>query len=237
MKTPRSRVTRTTLSLVVIAIAGGPLGACAQMSGGGGSPKTEDDKTLYALGQVIGRNIAVFDLSPAELEMVKSGMTDSVLKRKPAVEGDTYRAKIDQLARSRSQRVAEKEKARGRTTIEAAAREPGAIKTPSGMVIRTVKPGTGPSPAPTDRVKVHYEGRLADGTVFDSSRKRGEPTTFPLNGVIKCWTEGVGRMKVGEQAVLTCPSDMAYGDMGHQGTIPGGATLIFDVELLDIVKQ
>ena len=85
-------------------------------------------------------------------------------------------------------------------------------------------------------MKVHYDGRLPDGTVFDSSRQRGEPAVFPLGGVIRCWTEGVGRMKVGERAVLTCPSDLAYGDRGQPPMIPGGATLIFDVELLEIVK-
>src|SRR5262249_16981340 len=150
-------------------------------------------------------------------------------KRKPAVDADAYRPKIDALARSRSVAAAQKEKERAKGVIEAAAREPGAVKTPSGMGIRTTRPGNGPPPAPTDRGEVHYEGRLPDGTVFDSSRKRNEPATFPLNGVIKCWTEGVGRMKVGEQAVLTCPSDLAYGDQGHPPAIPGGATLIFDV--------
>ena len=84
---------------------------------------------------------------------------------------------------------------------------------------------------------VHYEGHLSDGTVFDSSKKRGQPATFPLNGVVKCWTEGVGHMKVGEQAVLTCPSDAAYGDSGRPPTIPGGATLIFDVELISIAPR
>ena len=86
----------------------------------------------------------------------------------------------------------------------------------------------------SDQVKVHYTGTLTDGTVFDSSVKRNEPATFPLNGVIKCWTEGVQKMKVGEKAKLTCPSDVAYGDNGRPPTIPGGATLIFEVELLEI---
>ena len=85
-------------------------------------------------------------------------------------------------------------------------------------------------------MKVHYEGRLSDGTVFDSSIKRGEPAVFPLGGVIKCWTEGVGQMKVGGKATLTCPSDTAYGDAGRPPVIPGGAVLIFDVELLDVTK-
>ena len=126
----------------------------------------------------------------------------------------------------------EKQQAKG--FLDKAASEPGAVRTPSGLVIRTTKPGTGAQPTATDRVKVHYVGHLTDGTEFDSSRKRGQPATFPLNGVIKCWTEGVGRMKVGEQAVLTCPSDIAYGDGGRPPTIPGGATLVFDVELLGI---
>ena len=103
--------------------------------------------------------------------------------------------------------------------------------------MRTTKPGTGETPQPTDKVQVNYTGKLIDGTVFDTSRKPGgQPVTFPLNGVIKCWTEGVGRMKVGEQAIITCPSDIAYGE-GGQRNIPPGATLIFDVELLGIPSK
>ena len=102
------------------------------------------------------------------------------------------------------------------------------------MVVRTLTPGTGATPVASDQVKVHYTGTLTDGTVFDSSVKRKEPATFPLGGVIKCWTEGVQKMKVGEKAKLTCPSDLAYGDNGRPPTIPGGATLIFEVELLEI---
>lgn len=238
MKTPR-RLSRSAVvsiaSLSLLVTLGAASGTGCSRLTGGPTPKTEDDKTLYALGQMLGHSIAVFDLSPGELEMVKAGLSDAVLKKKPAVEGDAYRAKVDALARSRSTSMAQKEKARGPALIAAAAKEPGAVKLPSGMVIRTVKPGTGESPAPTDQVKVHYEGRLPDGTVFDSSRKRGQPATFPLNGVIKCWTEGVTHMKVGEQAILTCPADLAYGDRGQQN-IPGGSTLTFDVELLGIVK-
>jgi FKBP-type peptidyl-prolyl cis-trans isomerase FkpA len=199
-------------------------------------PKTEEQKTLYALGLMLGRNIGVFNLTPEELELVKSGLSDAVSKKKPAVDLEVYGPKLDALARGRSTATATVEKGKAKDFVEAAAREPGAIKTPSGMVIRTTRPGTGAIPAPTDKVKVHYQGTLTDGTVFDSSIKRNEPAVFPLNGVIKCWTEGVGRMKVGEKAKLTCPSDLAYGDNGRPPTIPGGATLVFDVELLDIVK-
>jgi FKBP-type peptidyl-prolyl cis-trans isomerase FkpA len=197
-------------------------------------PKTEEQKTIYALGLMMGRNIGVFNLSPEELELVKAGLVDSVNKKKPAVELETYGPKLDALARSRATAAAQAEKGKAKTVVDEAAREPGAMKLPSGMVIRTLKPGTGASPLASDQVKVHYTGTLTDGTVFDSSVKRNEPATFPLAGVIKCWTEGLQKMKVGEKAKLTCPSDVAYGDNGRPPTIPGGATLIFEVELLEI---
>jgi FKBP-type peptidyl-prolyl cis-trans isomerase len=104
------------------------------------------------------------------------------------------------------------------------------------MLIKHTVEGKGASPAATDQVKVHYEGRLIDGKVFDSSIKRGEPATFPLNGVIACWTEGVQTMKVGGKAQLTCPANLAYGASGSPPTIPPESTLVFDVELLEIVK-
>jgi FKBP-type peptidyl-prolyl cis-trans isomerase FkpA/FKBP-type peptidyl-prolyl cis-trans isomerase FklB len=100
-----------------------------------------------------------------------------------------------------------------------------------------ITPGTGASPKATDTVKVNYEGKLTDGTVFDSSVQRGEPVTFPLNKVIKCWTEAVQLMKVGGKSRLICPSDLAYGDRGAPPQIKPGATLVFEVELLGIVKQ
>ena len=118
---------------------------------------------------------------------------------------------------------------------EAAAKEPGAVKTPSGLIFRTLSPGDGPSPKATSVVKVHYEGTFIDGTVFDSSIQRGEPAEFPLDAVIKCWTEGLQRMKVGEKAKLVCPPGIAYGDRGSS-SIPPGSTLVFEVELLQIVK-
>jgi FKBP-type peptidyl-prolyl cis-trans isomerase FkpA len=116
----------------------------------------------------------------------------------------------------------------------AAAKEAGAVLTPSGLVYRSLKDGTGASPGATDTVKVHYRGTFPDGKEFDSSFKRGEPIEFPLNRVIKCWTEGVQRMKVGGKARLTCPSTIAYGERGAGGVIPPNATLLFDVELLGI---
>ena len=118
--------------------------------------------------------------------------------------------------------------------LAAAGKEAGAKITASGLVYRSMKDGTGASPAATDRVKVHYKGTFPDGREFDSSYKRNEPTEFPLNGVIPCWTEGVQLMKIGGKAKLTCPSAIAYGSRGAGGVIPPNATLVFEVELLAI---
>jgi len=107
---------------------------------------------------------------------------------------------------------------------------------PSGVKVETIKAGTGASPAAGDTVKVHYRGTLTDGTEFDSSYKRGTPIEFPLNRVIPCWTQGVQKIKVGGKAKLTCPGATAYGERGVPGTIPANATLVFEVELLDIKK-
>jgi FKBP-type peptidyl-prolyl cis-trans isomerase FkpA len=119
--------------------------------------------------------------------------------------------------------------------LKAAAAEAGAVTTGTGLVYRSLKDGTGASPTAADSVKVHYRGTLTDGTEFDSSIKRGQPAEFPLGRVIKCWTEGVQRMRVGGKAKLTCPAAIAYGERGTPGgPIPPNATLTFEVELLGI---
>jgi FKBP-type peptidyl-prolyl cis-trans isomerase FkpA len=117
--------------------------------------------------------------------------------------------------------------------LDKAAAEPGAQKTASGLIYRELKPGTGASPKATDTVKVHYRGTLTDGKEFDSSYG-GQPISFPLNRVIRAWTEGVQMMKVGGKAQLVCPANLAYGERGAPPDIPGGATLVFEVELLGI---
>jgi FKBP-type peptidyl-prolyl cis-trans isomerase FkpA/FKBP-type peptidyl-prolyl cis-trans isomerase FklB len=199
-------------------------------------PATDEQKTLYALGIAISQSLGVFGLNEAELEFVKSGLSDGVLKHPSKVELKTYGPKIEQLEQTRTAALAEGEKKSGAAFLAKAASEPGATKTESGAILTTIKEGKGANPKATDTVKVHYHGTLLDGTVFDSSVKRGEPATFPLNQVIKCWTEGVQKIKVGGRSRLVCPSNLAYGDRGSPPTIKPGATLVFEVELLDIVK-
>jgi FKBP-type peptidyl-prolyl cis-trans isomerase FkpA len=118
-----------------------------------------------------------------------------------------------------------------------AAKEPGAVVTGSGLVYRSLKEGEGPSPSASDKVRVHYRGTFADGREFDSSYTRNQPAEFPLDKVIKCWTEGVQRMKVGGKAKLTCPAAIAYGERGAGGVIPPNTTLQFQVELLGIAGR
>jgi len=205
----------------------------ASSAAAGSALATDEQKTVYALGLSVQRSLLPFDLSPAELEIVRQAIADAAAG-KPAVDLNEWGPKIGQLQQSRSGRVAQREKALAGEYLAKAAAEPGAVKMPSGLIYRELTPGTGDSPKATDTVKVHYRGTLINGTEFDSSYKRNQPAQFQLNGVIKCWTEGVQKMKVGGKSKLACPSDLAYGDQGRPPMIPGGATLVFEVELLGI---
>jgi FKBP-type peptidyl-prolyl cis-trans isomerase FkpA len=196
--------------------------------------KTEDDKTLYALGIILGRNVVPLHLNAAELAVVQKGLEDTATSKTSQVDLQAYGPKVQQWAQARMAAGAQAEKTRSAAYEEAAAKEEGAVKTPSGLVFKTLTPGKGASPAATDTVSVQYEGKLTDGTVFDSSQQHGgKPAEFPVNGVIACWTEALQRMKVGEKARLVCPAALAYGDR-PTGKIPPGSTLTFEVELVGI---
>jgi FKBP-type peptidyl-prolyl cis-trans isomerase FkpA len=203
-------------------------------------PLSEEDtkKALYGFGALIAERTPVkgAGLSAEEMAEVIKGLKDGALGKEPAVKMEDFSPRVEQLLNEKQAAKAEGEKKKGQEFLAKAAKEPGAKKQASGLIFSSLREGTGVQPKATDVVKVHYKGTLIDGTEFDSSYKRGEPTEFPLNGVIKCWTEGVAMMKVGGKAKLTCPSDIAYGDRGAGPNIPGGAVLIFEVELID-VKQ
>jgi FKBP-type peptidyl-prolyl cis-trans isomerase FkpA len=214
---------------------------CAQGSGPGASdsPKleTEEQKTLYALGVMVGGNVKQLALKPEELAYVRAGFTDVASGTMPQVEMGVYGPKVSELAEKRMSSGSEEEKKKGQAFADTVAKEKDATKTASGIVIRTITPGTGASPTPTDTVKVHYEGKLINGTVFDSSVKKGEPLEFTLGEVVPCWQEAIQLMKKGQKAQVVCPSEVAYGERGAPPDIPPGATLSFEVELLDIIKK
>lgn len=221
---------RFTLALVLGAALATP--AVAQ------ELKTDEQKTLYALGLILSQNLASFSLSAADLDVVKAGLTDGILRKDPRVPLGEWGPKIQGLQASRLAVAAAAERKSGEAFLAKAAAEKGATKTASGLIITTLTAGTGPAPKVSDTVKVHYQGTLPDGTVFDSSVQRGEPITLPLGGgIIRCWSEGVPLMKVGGKSRLVCPPDLAYGDQGRPPRIKPGATLVFEVEVLEIVKK
>jgi FKBP-type peptidyl-prolyl cis-trans isomerase len=199
--------------------------------------ETDEQKTFYALGLLLGDDVKVFDLKPEELAIVKSGMSDAVSGAKPQVDLDTFGPKVNDLAKKRASAGADDAKRKGQEFADKVALEKDATKTASGIVIRTITAGTGASPTAEDVVRVHYEGKLIDGTVFDSSIKRNEPAEFPLGSVVPCWTEALQLMKKGGKSQVVCPAALAYGDRGSPPVIPPGSTLSFEVELIDFHKQ
>lgn len=191
--------------------------------------KSEHHKTLYAIGQKLGKDVADVALKKNELKYVILGLKDSVTGKPAKASLAAYETKIQILRDKRAGSLND-------AFLKKAAARKGARRTRSGLVIRTLRKGKGQKPGPTDRVNVHYEGTLINGDTFDSSYRRGRPATFPLNRVIACWTEGVQMMRVGEKAELVCPPHIAYGSRGAPPSVPGGAVLTFKVELLGIPR-
>lgn len=195
----------------------------------------EMDSVMYAVGQLVGRNLNTLSLTPHELAQVQKGMTDAAMDKPSAVDMKVYGIKVQQLAKERGAQALASTKAAGKAYADKAAAEPGATRTATGIVIKNLTVGTGASPQATDMVKVNYEGRLIGGKVFDSSAQNGGPQSFKLNQVVACWTAAVQLMKVGGKAQVVCPAETAYGDRA-MGEIRAGSTLVFNIELLDIVK-
>jgi FKBP-type peptidyl-prolyl cis-trans isomerase FkpA len=205
------------------------------------STMSEDEKAVLAFGAAVGQQVAQqvkpLNLTPAELELLKKGLAASLAGEKAQYDIQQYGAILQARAEKNAATAAVGEKEKSAAFRDSAAAEAGAVKLASGLVYKTLQPGSGPSPKATDKVRVHYHGTLMSGKVFDSSVQRGQPAEFQLNQVIPCWTEGVQRMKVGEKARLVCPSEIAYGDRGAGPDIAPGATLVFEVELLGIGGQ
>ena len=200
-------------------------------------PTTDEQKTLYALGLAINQSLSNFSLSETEFEIVKSGITDGFLKQPPKVDPKAFSQKISQLQEARALVIAEAEKKAGATFLAKVAAESGAKKTESGAILKTIKEGNGATPKITDKVKVQYQGALIDGTVFDNTTKPGEPAELRVNEMSKCWVEGIQQIKVGGKSKLVCPSNLAFRDKGMPPLIKPGATLVFEIELLEIIAN
>ncbi|MFA6239209.1 MAG: FKBP-type peptidyl-prolyl cis-trans isomerase [Bacteriovorax sp.] len=218
-------------SLVVLVLVGLTAVSCSK----GKDPKTEEEKTFYSIGTMFGSRLTQLSMSDAEIDSLAAGLRDAAKGDKQKVDPMAYQQKIQDMFKSRMEKQSVDVKKKGAEFLEKFVKD-GATKTASGLAYKHIKEGTGPSPKETDIVKVHYHGTLTDGTVFDSSRERGKEVSFPLNRVIRGWTEGVQLMKVGGTTKFVIPSELAYGDAGAPPKISGGATLVFEVELLGIEK-
>jgi FKBP-type peptidyl-prolyl cis-trans isomerase FkpA len=216
--------------------AGSATSEVAKATKPAGAAMSDEDKTLFAIGEILSASVKPFALREAEMRQVQAGFAAGLRSKQSGVDVDVYRPKIQSLLTSRVAAATEKTKAAGKAYRAKAAAAKGAVTTPSGIIINTVSAGTGDSPAADDEVEVQYEGKLVDGTVFDSSIKRGKPADFKLNAVVPCWTEGVQHMRLGGKSTLVCPPELAYGDNGRPPAIPGGSTLVFQVQLMKITK-
>jgi len=210
--------------------------AATSLHAGDAVVETEEQKTLYAIGVAMSRQLVNFGLTEGDLAMIQQGLVDGVTGGELQVDLPTYGPKIETYLTSRMTAMAEEAKEAGKVFREKAAEEPGAETTPEGMVFFSVEEGSGPAPAGTDTVKLHYHGTFTDGRVFDSSREGGEPAVFALNAVVPCFSQGIQRMKVGGKAKLICPPELAYGERGAPPMVPPGATLVFEIELLEITE-
>jgi FKBP-type peptidyl-prolyl cis-trans isomerase len=194
--------------------------------------ESEDDKTLYTLGLALSRQLKNFELTQSELTLIQQGLADGVLGREAKVPLEAYGPKIDAYLKTRMSAVAERKKEAGASFRDKIATEPGAVKTDSGLIYFEQQAGTGAAPTATSTVKVHYRGTLTDGTEFDRS-KPDSPASFSLSGVVPCFSEGIQKMRVGGKSKLVCPPELAYGDRGAPPAIAPGATLVFEIELLE----
>ena len=201
----------------------------------------QKNRVSYSIGVNIGNNLRqdsiafnpdalLRGLMDASRDSAERLMSDTEMQSTLMALQDSMQKKQMEDARV----TGEKNKLMGEAFLAANGKKDGIITRPSGLQYRVMTEGTGKSPSATSTVTVHYRGKLLDGTEFDSSYKRGEPATFPLNGVIAGWTEALQLMKVGSKYELFIPADLAYGERGSRGSIPPNAALIFEVELLDV---
>ena len=198
--------------------------------------KTQQDSISYSLGVLIGTSMKMEGLTGVINALIVQGM-DAVLKDKTQlITSDQATKLVQQYATAQASKVGERNLAEGKKFLAENAKKEGVISLPSGLQYKVIKEGTGDKPSAADKVTVHYHGTLINGKVFDSSVQRGQPATFPLNGVIKGWTEGVQLMSTGAKYTFFLPADLAYGEQGTRGIEPN-SVLVFEVELISFEKS
>ncbi|MDY4245583.1 FKBP-type peptidyl-prolyl cis-trans isomerase [Porphyromonas sp.] len=193
------------------------------------------DEVSYALGLSIGQNFKASGIKAITSEDFIAGLQDALAEREPQMTTERAREVINQLFTRLQQEEAELNAAAGKEYQEIMRHKSGVVTLPSGLQYEIIKEGQGAKPKATDKVRVHYHGTLINGVVFDSSVERGEPAEFPLNAVIPGWTEILQLMPVGSKWRVVIPSELAYGSRGAGDVIRPNMTLIFEIELLDIV--
>lgn len=199
--------------------------------------KTDDERIIYTYGYSIAKNFKVFNLTPAELKVLVAGISDEVLGVPPKLDVRFYHPRVTDLIQARVNAGLNKEKEKGRAYTEKFVKENKPLPIPGGGWYLETQPGTGPMPSKTATIKAHYRGTLIDGTEFDSSYKRNEPyETSLISGVIQCWLNVFPMMKVGGKGKIVCPAEVAYNDQPKGALIKPGATLLFDIELVEITK-
>jgi len=198
--------------------------------------KTSSDSLSYAIGMSLANFYKQQGIKSVNTAMVDKAINDVLKAGKPALTDEQMNMCITgYLQKVKSEKASVAKKA-GEAFLAANKSKPGVVVLPSGLQYQIMKKGDGPIPVATDKVKCHYHGTLIDGTVFDSSVERGQPAEFPVNGVIQGWVEALQLMPVGSKWKLFIPSNLAYGDNAAGPKIPGGSALVFEVELLEIVK-
>jgi len=192
------------------------------------------DKISYALGLSMGQNLMSSGVESLNYQDLAAGIEDVLTHQQPKISYQEAQQVLNTFFQELEQKIAGAAKAEGEKFLAENAKREGVKVTPSGLQYEILEPSLGQKPKATDTVRVHYEGTLIDGTVFDSSYRRGESITFPLNGVIKGWTEGLQLMSIGSKYKFFIPYQLAYGERGAGQSIPPYAALIFTVELLGI---
>ena len=193
------------------------------------------DEVSYALGLSIGQNFKASGIKAITSEDFIAGLQDALTDREPQMTNERAREVVTQLFMRLQQEEAELNAAAGKEYQEIMRHKSGVVTLPSGLQYEVIKEGSGAKPKATDKVKVHYHGTLINGVVFDSSVERGEPAEFPLNAVIPGWTEILQLMPVGSKWRVVIPAELAYGSRGAGDVIRPNMTLIFEIELLDII--